>query len=324
MTYKLGRLPVDHDKPKLHLSTLLAAAPPVPTTIDYLTDVDDWPMYGNDTWGDCVEAAMCHATEAFTRYGQGTTTQPAADTGEKLYEAITGFNPNDPNSDQGTNVQDALGYWRKTGVDGDTIVAFAAVDYTKAAEVAAALYYFGHLLIGFNFPAYAMDQFNAGEPWHVQTANNQIDGGHCVNVGGIVGANYQVVTWAQVQEMDGDFFAKYVEEAWVIVTHDWINAVSGDTPAGMDLAGFGEEFSTLTGDPNPFPGPDPTPVPDPPPVPDPGPVPDPTPAPAPGPAPDDVTVALARALHRIRRHPLRFVSRREDAAIDAWLEETGL
>lgn len=312
---KFGRLPADPTKPKLKFASLLAATPDVPATIDYLTAVADWPMYGNDKYGDCVEAAMCHATEAFTLYGQGTEVVPAADTAEKLYEAITGFNPTDPSSDQGTNVQDALSYWRKTGVDGDRIVAFAAVDYTKPAEVAAALFYFGHLLVGFNFPAFAMDQFDNGQPWSVQTKNATIEGGHCVNIGGLDAGNYRCVTWAQVQEMDAAFFAKYVEEAWVIVTHDWINAVSGDTPAGMDLAGFGEEFSTLTGDPNPFPGPAPVPAPTP--------IPDPQPSPSPEP-PDDVTEALAVALHRIRKHPFRYVSRREDAAIDAWLAETGL
>lgn len=324
---KLGRLPADPSKPKLKLATLLAAASAdVPASVDYLSALTDLPMYGNDQYGDCVEAAMCHATEGFTSYGQGTAVVPPEDTAVQLYEAITGFNPNDPNSDQGTNVQDALDYWRKTGLNGDRIVAFASVDVAKPSEVAAAVYYFGHLLIGFDVPAYAMDQFDHGQPWSVQTDNDGIEGGHCVNVGAVEPGSKRCVTWAAVQEMDDDFWAKYVDEAWVIVTQDWVSRVSGDTPTGLDLAAFGEEYVSLTGDANPFPEPEPQPTPVPPaPTPDPvPPAPQPTPTPEPTPSPDDVTAELAAALHRIRRHPYRFVTKREDEAIDAWLAETGL
>ena len=34
----------------------------------------------------------------------------------KDYSAVTGFNPNDPNTDQGTDMQVAASYRRKTGV----------------------------------------------------------------------------------------------------------------------------------------------------------------------------------------------------------------
>jgi hypothetical protein len=42
------------------------------------------------------------------------------------------------------------------------------------------------------------------------------------------------------------------EEAWVVVTPEWLSAV-GVTPTGLDLYGLGEEFSRLTGEPNPIP-----------------------------------------------------------------------
>ena len=43
-----------------------------------------------------------------------------------------------------------------------------------------AAYLFGAVGIGIRFPAFAMDQFNAGQPWDVQTTNAKIDGGHYI------------------------------------------------------------------------------------------------------------------------------------------------
>lgn len=326
---KLGRLPADPSKPKLAFASLLREvdASQVPSQVDYLSAVPDWPMYGNADVGDCVEAGSLHALMAQTAYGLGELKTEPEGEGIKLYEAWTGYTPSDPNSDQGTVIQDALSKWRKSGIDGDKITAFASVDVKNASEIAAALYYFGHILIGLTVMQSAMDQFDAGEPWDVSSHPGDELGGHCVSVGYVDSKNspeYKLVTWAAVQGMTAAFWDKYVEEAWVIVTTDWVNAVSGNTPTGMDLAAFGDEFATLTGEPNPFPTPEPVPTPVPPaPTPDPpGPTPEPTPTPEPG--PDAADEALAPLLRKVLKHPFHYMTHDDKNNLRLWLADKGL
>jgi len=268
---KLGRLPYNPDKPNLtidqHLDSTVLPTPPA--TVDYLSNVKSWPMYGNDQYGDCVWAMIGHAIEAYSTYGEGQTITITEEDVIKGYEDVTGFNPNDPNTDQGTNIQDALNYWVKTGVGGHKILAFAEVKNYANAKVA--LDVFGALLVGINFPESAMDQFNAGKPWDV-VRGSQIEGGHAIHVGHMDTSNttYQLVTWGQVEGMTQAFWDKYVEECWIVVAPEWFNA-QGNSPTGVNLYGLGQDFAAITGKPNPFPNvnPQPTPTPNPTPTPEP-------------------------------------------------------
>jgi hypothetical protein len=256
---RLGKLPAQPARPQLRLARLTTTLPAPPPTIDFFSDVADWPMYGNDQYGDCVEAGTGHHVEQITRYGQGTLVEVTDLDVLHMYSAVTGFDPMDPNTDQGTLVQDALAWWRKgSGLAGHAIVAYASVDPSNAIEVKQAIATFGAVGIGFNFPAYAMTQFDAGRPWDVQKANAAIEGGHYVLVVGYDGTYFYVVTWGAIQRMTPAFFRKYVDEAWVVIDDEMVSTLS---VFDADLHGFGEEFADLTGQPNPFPGSNPTPAP---------------------------------------------------------------
>lgn len=275
---RLGRRPYDPNRPALHLAARLAATvPPNPVVADWLSKVAGWPMYGNDQYGDCVWAMIGHMLEAWTRYAGGTAVEVTTEQLLAAYSAVTGFNPDDPNSDQGTNIQDALDYWRKTGIAGHKIVAYAKVDHGNPAEVEAAINLFGSLAVGVNLPTSAQDQFNAGQEWTVVQGSPD-EGGHAIHAGAYDTAakDARIVTWGAVQTLDDPWWTAYVEEAWVVVTPEWV-AATGSTPSGLDLAGLGEDFAALTGDVNPFPAP----------------VPAPTPVPVPVPAPADADEALA-------------------------------
>jgi hypothetical protein len=263
--YPLGKLPATPARPKLTLAALTPSLPAPAAVVDMYSSVTPWPMYGNDQYGDCVEAGLGHSVEQITRYGQGATVRVTDQDVLDAYSAITGFNPDDPNSDQGTNVEDALSWWRKgAGMAGHAIVAYAAVDVSKGTRVKQAVQLFGEVGIGFNFPAYAMDQFNQGKPWDVQKANATIEGGHYVIVVGYDSAYFYVITWGAVQKMTPAFFAKYVDEGYVVIDDEMVSKVS-QYVSGTDLHAFGQEFADLTGEANPFPD-DPTPTPEPVPV----------------------------------------------------------
>jgi hypothetical protein len=286
ITFRAGKLPPDPLKPRLRLSAF--ARPAVagfrpPDDVDWCTP-NDWPMYGNDQWGDCVFAGQAHETLARTSLA-GKPFVPTEQEVLTQYARVTGFDPADPSTDQGALMQDALSAWRKQGLpwgSSEKIAAFAEVDFRDQDEVLSALYLFGSLSVGLQVPDYALDQHAAGDPWEVQPGG-QILGGHAVHLarasrwpGG--GLRLWVVTWGSVQEVSWPFWLKFVDEAWCSLTTEWIQASSGRAPSGLRLASLGEQFTALTGEPSPFP-------PEPPP-------PDPVP-----PAPDpEVTTAADRAL----------------------------
>jgi hypothetical protein len=234
-------------------------------------------MYGNDSIGDCTCAAVGHLIQAWTAYSAGSPVTVADSDVIGTYEAVTGYNPADPSTDQGAYIQDVLAYWRKTGVAGHKITAYASVRVSNMTLVKQAIDLFGAVDIGFNFPSSAMDQFDRHMPWDV-VAGASIEGGHCVTVNGYkANGNLLCVTWGATQEMTPAFWQRYVDEAWVIITPDWIKA-NGSTPQGIDLYALGQDFALLTGKANPIPKPTPVPVPTPVPTPVPVPVPAPTPA----------------------------------------------
>lgn len=298
--YRLGKTP-KHDAishPRLLLSDHLRSSYSgyVPDNIDYSNLVDTWPMYLNDQLGDCTAADAGHGVELWTRYGQGQAVTVSDDKITSFYSGSTGYVPGDPSTDQGGNLQDVCSYFQKTGLDGHRIVAFFEVNPADATELRTALYLFGGVSVGLDFPAFAMDQFNAGQPWDVSRQNAQIEGGHDVLLVGMTkGGNYKVITWGAVQEVTPAFWKKYMcgsdGEAWARVSEEWINA-TGAIPAGLDVASANAAYQQLTGKPGPFappPAPTPTPVPTP--------VPTPSPVPAPPPPVNDPDLALLNAIN---------------------------
>lgn len=252
-TFRLGRLPADPTTPRLRLSTFLTGtAPSYPENMDWLSKVSNWPMYLNDSLGDCTCAAVGHLIQAFTTYGQGATVAIKDSDVLTAYEAVSGYNPRTGQNDNGAVVQDVLSYWRKTGVGGHKILAFAEVDFKNPDELRQATHLFGNVYLGINFPDSAMEQFNNGQPWDV-VPGARSEGGHAINAGyyDVSDNMWKVVTWGQVQSMTQAFWDKYVEEAWVVVSQEWLK--DNKNPEGIDMSVMGDEFTKITGEASPFP-----------------------------------------------------------------------
>ncbi|WP_327066910.1 hypothetical protein [Kitasatospora sp. NBC_01302] len=290
LTFRGGRLPAQPTRAALQAGPALAALPAPPASSDWLTPVPaaDWGMLGNDEWGDCTCAGVGHKRIGDVYVNQqhqvlAVTTADAL----ALYSAVTGFDPNagpsgDNPTDQGAVCQDVLQYWQKSGFLGEKIVAFAKVDLSNLTAVKQAIATFGQVYTGFNFPSSAMDQFNNHQAWDV-VKGASIEGGHCVTIGAYDATGLECVTWGAVQKMTWAFFQKYFDEAWVIVTPDFVSAATGNDVLGASLYQLGQDYAALTGKPNPIPAP----------APQPQPTPSPTPTPTPAPASADATFAAA-------------------------------
>jgi hypothetical protein len=253
---------------------------------------------------------MGHHEQVLTLYGYDLNLPVPEPAVIQAYAEITGYVPGDPSTDNGTNVQDAMSYWRKTGIANHKIDAFAQVNVANMVEVKTALARFGPLSIGFNFPASAMTQFDAGRPWDVLSRDGGIDGGHCVALVGYDATYLYVVTWGALQKMTYRFWAKYVDESWTPLSREWVNPAGFD-PEGVDLHTLGDEFEQLTGEDNPFPVvPTPKPVPVPP-----------VPAPSPGGGADQALAVAARTWLNYRHTGL---NRQMADALGVWLSRKNL
>jgi len=238
---KLGKLPARKDSVTFKLKNYLAS-PRLSTTPpesvlrpDFYPEA--WEMLGNDNYGDCVWAGAGHETMLWNNEAKKTVSFTDANV-LNAYSAVTGFNPNDPNSDQGTDMQQAASYRFKTGLidkDGNRhkVAAYLALDVADVEQLKRAVYLFSAVGIGIEFPDSAMDQFNAGKPWTVKSGSN-VEGGHYVPVVGYDKNYVYVVTWGKVQKMTWGFFKKYNDESIVYLSDDMLT--EGQSIIGLDVA----------------------------------------------------------------------------------------
>lgn len=243
---KLGKLDPHPEAthPRVRLRDYLTApGPAVPATVDWASKVPAWPVYSNDTVGDCTCAGIGHMIQALTAYTGAEATVPGSDV-LKMYEKLSGYDPATGANDNGAVEQDVLSYMSRKGLDGHKVRAFAQVDHASFAEMKAALYYFGTLYLGIQCPASAQEQFAAGRPWDV-VPGSPVDGGHCVVLQKWDADYMYVVTWGKLIPMTEAFWSAFGDEAWAVLTGDWL-LPDGDSPSGLDLRGLMAEFHGLT------------------------------------------------------------------------------
>src|SRR6266581_2764351 len=121
----LGKLEVKADPRNRMLAKYIddqVALPQVPASVDWSQKVATWPMYDNDTLGDCTCAAVGHMEETWSA-NAGEPEVPTDKAVTDLYLA-TG------KADTGRYCLDVLNYWQSTGFgsDDEKILAFAQID----------------------------------------------------------------------------------------------------------------------------------------------------------------------------------------------------
>jgi len=208
------------------LRDVSVSLPPVPTfAFGYGNVFVDWGMLGNDRYGDCVFAGADHEHMLWNKLAKHPVSFTAANALAD-YSAVTGFDPNDPSTDNGAYVRDAMSYRRNTGMIGadglrhkiDAYVQIPAADFNLMLRC---VWTFGVVGIGFNFPDSAWAQFDNRVPWSVVDGAN-VEGGHYVPMVGSVDprSGATCVTWGKRQVMSRLFYETYNDEAWVPLTKE--------------------------------------------------------------------------------------------------------
>jgi hypothetical protein len=224
MDYKLGKQAADYrptDLKLMHYAVGLPALPHKPYGYGTIFGGGKgWGMLGNDGAGDCVFAGGGHETMLYNRLA-GHPAEFTAEGALADYAAVTGYDPRTGEHDDGTVVQDAYGYRRRTGlVDAngvrhkiDAYVRISAQDWDMLQRCVWA---FGAVGIGFNFPSSAWAQYDAGQVWDY-TGDTNIEGGHYVCVVGSQDPSNEcsTITWGRKQRMHRRFYERYCDEAWV-------------------------------------------------------------------------------------------------------------
>lgn len=259
---------VDHELLFLsdYVTTGDVVVPTPPTTVDWTNRIPSSALdiLGNGDYGDCVEAASYHALQSLTNDG----VVPTADEALGWYSTLTGFNPNNPNTDQGTDIPTALDWWMRNALPGTNsqLGAYFSVDVNDQAQQALALQLGGVLIIGFNCPQSAETQFDQGTEW-VPVRHSPIAGGHCITIDEIDTLKGTGITWGKYQTLSWPFWQQYVSESYVLFAEDWVSP-SGTAPNGILWSVMNSDIQSLYGTPGPFtdPGGNTPPINPPPPV----------------------------------------------------------
>ena len=219
MALKLGKRSARPDAIKLKFSRYFDAAslPTPPAAFGHYATFSQWGMFANDRYGDCVFAGAAHETMVFAAEGGAT----AAFTDAAVlsdYSAVTGFDAARPDSDQGTDMQAAASYRRKTGIV-DAVGARHKIDCYVALEpgnvdqIALAAWLTGACGVGLQLTDDAEDAFDKGQPWTVRPNQRAIGGHYVPCVGRDPSGALLVVTWGRLQAVDPSYLRAYCDEA---------------------------------------------------------------------------------------------------------------
>ena len=286
----MGRKPVKHTPASFmrsHIMTraLNALGTPPAKSPDWVSAVNklthnNWGIYGNNQYGDCVIADCAHQ-EMLRTANEGEFFEPTPTEVLVLYAHFQGMkidpnvgSPADPaaieaylaNNDNGCSELDVITYLTQTGWLGRKLDGSANLDPTQLDQIKWAVCIFGASRLGVNLPNSAQAQFASSQPWE-PVADAQLDGGHDVPVVGYDDSYFYVVTWGRLQPVTMAFMTAkypngtpYVEEAHAELAFDWVNQ-AGTCPAKLDLTQLMADLNAIVEQLQP---PQPTPAPAPP------------------------------------------------------------
>jgi hypothetical protein len=251
---KLGKQTARHDPRTLQFSAYLkATAPPTPPSHeDWSKPVKLWPMMLNDNLGDCTCACAGHMIEEWTTVANPPGITPTDQEVLSAYEAVGGYQPGDPSTDNGAVILDVLNYWRQTGIAGRSVVAFVGLEPKNHQEIMDAVYLFGNCYIGVQLPVTAQNQ----AVWAVPSSGPVGQGapgswgGHAIPIVAYDQRGLTVITWGAKKKMTWQFLDTYCDEGYAVLSNDWINSKTSKAPGNFDFAQLQADLNEIGAKPS--------------------------------------------------------------------------
>ena len=236
MAFNLGRLRAVRPAALKDLAVYALGVLPTPPASVPVPDAQ-YPMDGNDTYGDCTIAGVAHLLAAWDAEAKQSDTVPGQYEIIEEYLSLTG------GQDTGLDENTVLSTWQRSGLFGNLIAAYAPVTPTNLLALHQAIAFYGGCYLGIQCPQSAQEQFQANEPW-TYVEGSPIDGGHCV-----VALGYQpdgsllCATWGGIATLTPGFLAHFLEEAWCVLPQQFVEA-KGDS-LGIDLATLQADLASV-------------------------------------------------------------------------------
>ena len=249
----LGRKPaVFEPRTPLLAAALSGHLPDPPAACDHGARFASWPLWRNGDQlsnhgqtipglGDCTAVSVASAIRVLTA-GRGGEIELTDEQVIGIYEA-NGYDPARPATDQGAVELDVLNRWCETGYAvgrqaPDVLTGYGAVEPKNHDGVRRAVAMLGGLFIGLSLPVYAVAE---GAVWAAPKRRVPIAGGHAVFVHGYDADGLWLNSWAERKRMDWGFLDAFCDEAYGLLSRDWLE-VNGSSPMREDLGAMANEL----------------------------------------------------------------------------------
>ena len=231
--------------------------PPLPNSSAYYQAVTaaananpgmSWGTFENTPstgdFNDCTIAAAAHMTQLWTasvgpelKFSDGDVTA--------AYKYFVG-----EDTKKDLKMRDVLEYWRTAGIGNHKIQAYGQIQNQNVKQVKYSITLLGGCYIGLGLPSALFDQHTdpttvQGGKWGsvpnppVGDYTPNPENGHAIAGVGFDDTWLYFVTWGKQIQMTWQFLNTYMDEAWGLVSADWISTGSGKSPSGFDLTGLG-------------------------------------------------------------------------------------
>lgn len=212
---KLGKLPATRPTVLKNLEAYTVGPLPRPPATREVP-VGAYPVDGNDRYGDCVMAGVAHCLMAWNSEVKESDPVPSE---EQVVSEYLKLSP----GDLGLNEHSVLNLWYRQGLFGRKIAGYAPVSTSSLLQWHQAIAFYGALFLGISVGQPQQEQFSEGKEW--VWVDGQEEEGHCV-----IGLGYgshggiHVATWGSVTVLTPGYLAHAVDEAWVILPHQFVEA----------------------------------------------------------------------------------------------------
>jgi len=251
-----GRLPYKHDKRTLKFRNIINRQDreaKIPAQYDWGSRIKpnhNWGDYGNLKLDNCTFATAAHAIIIWKSYKAEKIYRPGV---KKIIEDYSKLIKDKRDSRKISAILDSggkplaavkvLNHWRKKGIDGHKIVAFAKLTFNNKKqlkeEVKRVIYLYGGCYIGIDIPKSVEKQWQENKKWTVihrvpaGDARRRIWFSHALLATGYNEKELRVITFGKEETMTWEFFEKYVDEAYAVFDEKFLAARK--TPSRMKV-----------------------------------------------------------------------------------------